>query len=370
MTVKEEKEAKKKVLSALRLSRILIPILIGIGTVTFLFFRNFDADELNKLNWTVTSLFWIFAALGFLACRVLSYALRLKMLSGGAFSFLKCIELIFIWEFSSAVSPTNVGGSAVALFVLSREKIGAAKTTAIVVYTIVLDSIFFLISIPLWLLLFGPKILGPSYDQLSFSAGWSITLGTTYILMLLYGSFFFYGLFINPEPLKRLSLFLSRLKMLSRYKSQLINLGKDLKTTSKELYKQNFRFHLKVYLASAAAWSSRFLLLCCLIIGLVPGISLHFWNVLEIFARIQTLFLIMAFSPTPGSSGFAELIFGELLSDYVPFGVSYIIAMIWRTMAYYFFLLVGVIVLPNWLNKVLKARRLKRTSARASESRD
>jgi uncharacterized membrane protein YbhN (UPF0104 family) len=365
--VKEEKETRKKVNKAMRVSRILIPILIGVGTVTFLFFRNFDPEELKKINWAFNTLFWILAALGFLACRVLAYALRLKMLSDGAFTFLKSIELIFIWEFSSAVSPTNVGGSAVALFVLSREKIGAAKTTAIVVYTIVLDSIFFLISVPLWLIIFGPKILGPSYDQLSFSAGWGITLGVAYLLMLLYGSFFFYGLFFNPEPLNKFALFLSRLKILHRYKRQLILLGKDIKTSSRELYKKDFNFHIKAYLASAAAWSSRFLLLCCLIIGLVPGISIHFWNVLEIFARIQTMFLIMAFSPTPGSAGFAEIIFGELLSDYVPLGISYIIAMFWRTMAYYFFLVAGVIVLPHWLNKILKARRLRKTAIRADK---
>ncbi|NJN77591.1 MAG: hypothetical protein HC803_04080 [Saprospiraceae bacterium] len=48
---------------------------------------------------------------------------RLHILTEGEFTWRKCFELIFIWEFSSAVTPTSVGGSAVALFVLSQEKL-------------------------------------------------------------------------------------------------------------------------------------------------------------------------------------------------------------------------------------------------------
>ena len=69
----------------------------------------------------------------------------------------KCIELIFIWEFSSAVSPTSVGGSAVAFFVLAQEKLSTAKTATIVLYTVVLDTIFFVGTLPILFAFFGTK---------------------------------------------------------------------------------------------------------------------------------------------------------------------------------------------------------------------
>ena len=81
---------------------------------------------------------------------------------------------------------------------------------------------------------------------------------------------------------------------------------------------------------------------------------------LELFSRIQVMFVMMAFSPTPGGAGFAELLFGGLLSDFVPTGISLVIAMLWRILDYYFFLIMGVIIIPQWLNKILKKRREKR----------
>ena len=76
-----------------------------------------------------------------------------------AFSWKKCIELVFIWEFSSAVSPTSVGGSAAALFVLSQEKLSTAKTTTIVLYSAVQDALFFLVTLLVFFMIFGIGIL-------------------------------------------------------------------------------------------------------------------------------------------------------------------------------------------------------------------
>lgn len=140
---------QQKVLKSLRTSRIILPILIGVGVVLYLLWRQFDPKEFQKIQWTSYALFWIGVAVLILVIRHLAYAYRLRLLSEGVFSWRKCIELIFIWEFSSAVSPTSLGGSAVAFFVLAQEKLSAAKTATIVLYTIVLDTLFFVISLPL-----------------------------------------------------------------------------------------------------------------------------------------------------------------------------------------------------------------------------
>lgn len=60
------------------------------------------------------------------------------------FSWIKSMELIVIWEFASSVSPTHIGGSAVALFLLAQEKISGAKTVSVVLYSMVIDTIFLL----------------------------------------------------------------------------------------------------------------------------------------------------------------------------------------------------------------------------------
>ena len=129
---------------------------------------------------------------------------------------------------------------------------------------------------------------------------------------------------------------------------------------SKELLTKKWAFHLGGFLSTATAWSCRFFLLNCLIIAFV-NISTDFDTQSNLYARLQTMYVIMAFSPTPGGAGFAEVLFGGFLSDYVNSGtLALIIAFIWRLFTYYLYLLVGVVVIPNWIKNVINDRKLKR----------
>lgn len=354
------KSERKKLLKSFDPSKVVLPIAIGLLVVIFLFYRQFDAEEFAKISWDFLTLGFIVLAIVFLLGRIAFYALRLMHLSNHAFSFWKSVQLIFIWEFSSAVSPTNVGGSAVALFILSQEKIGAAKTTAIVIYTIVLDTLFFLICIPFWIWVFGSEILGPGRETFG---GWEITLLMTYVIMLLYGVFFAYGLFVRPQTLQRLLRYIGKIKYLQRFRKALSQLGDDIVTTSNALKKKEWQYHLKAFLATVGAWSCRFLLIIALIMGITRSVSFDFAPILELYARIQTMFMMLAVSPTPGGAGLAEILFGSLLSDYVPSGISLVVATIWRLMAYYFFLLMGVIIIPQWLRKIIIQRRKRRATS-------
>ena len=117
--------------------------------------------------------------------------LEIEIVSEGEFSWLKSMQLVVIWEFSSAVSPTSVGGSAVAFFLLSQEKLSAARTIAIVIYTMVIDTLFFVISLPLLYLLLGPlEIIRPSMESLSDFDGYGITFVTVLLFMIAYGLVF------------------------------------------------------------------------------------------------------------------------------------------------------------------------------------
>ena len=60
---------------------------------------------------------------------------------------------------------------------------------------------------------------------------------------------------------------------------------------------------------------------------------------------------MMLVSPTPGGSGFAEYVFKEFLSSYIPVGGGIALALLWRLISYYPYLLIGAIVIPKWINK-------------------
>lgn len=347
-------DKQKDILQSIKISRVFLPILIGIGVVLYLLWQQFDPEEFGKISWTAHTLFWILASLVFVVLRHLAYAYRIKTLSQGHFSWRKSIQLIFIWEFSSAVTPTSVGGSAVALFVMSQEKLSAAKTSAIVLYTVVLDTIFFVGTLPFLYLIFGNEMIRPGGESMN---GWGITFLTAYAAMAAYGAFFFYGLFINPGQMKRIAVGITSIGFLKKWKKGAIQLGNDFIVASKELKAQKRRFHLKAFFATAAAWTFKFTLINCLIIAIVHTTDFSFLSQFKLYARLESMFVIMAFSPTPGGSGFAEFVFGGFLKDYVPKGIALVVASLWRIFTYYSYLIAGAIIIPAWINKIMLQRK-------------
>ncbi|MCB0580582.1 MAG: flippase-like domain-containing protein [Phaeodactylibacter sp.] len=357
-TLKHFDEEQQEALRSIRVSRIILPVLLGIVAVGYLLWRQFDPHEFAKIDWTAHTLFWIIACVFILVVRHLAYATRLHILSEGEFGWRKCIELIFIWEFSSAVSPTAVGGSAVAFFVLAQEKLSTAKTATIVLYTIVLDSFFFIGTLPVLFLFFGSNMIRPGVQTLDDIGAWGFYFIFAYSLMAIYSSIFYYGLFVNPEQMKRLLVGATRLGFLKRYRRKAVALGNEMVLASNHLKQQDLRFHLSAFLATATAWSCRFILLNCLIIAFITALPLDFWTQFELYARLETMFVIIAFSPTPGGAGFVEILFGGFLSDYVS-NPTYatLISTIWRLLSYYTYLLAGAIVIPNWIREILNERR-------------
>lgn len=365
---KEFTEEQQDVLKSIRLNRVILPILLGVGVVIYLLWRQFDPEEFAKIDWTRHTLFWVLATVGLLIVRHLSYATRLRILSNREFSWRKCIELIFIWEFSSAVSPTSVGGSAVAFFVLAQEKLSTAKTATIVLYTIVLDTIFFVGTLPFLFMLFGTNMIRPNMERLSDFDGWGFTFIGAYILMAVYGALFYYGLFISPNQMKRLLVGFTKIRFLKQYRKKAVELGNDMILASKEMKRQRWTFHLGAFLSTAIAWSCRFLLLNCLIIAFAATMTTDFWSQFALYARLETMFVIIAFSPTPGGAGFVEFLFGGFLSDYVTLETrAVVISTIWRLLAYYSYLLAGVIVIPNWIRKIMNERQRRRLAQATQE---
>jgi len=350
-------DADKKAVQSIKISRAIWPILIGVGVVAYLFWKQFDINEFNKISWTSGAFFAIFLAFVIMGLKHLSYATRLYILSEKQFSFLKCIQLIFIWEFSSAIAPTAVGGSAVALFALAQEKLSAAKTTVIVIYTAILDSYFFVITLPILFLIFGPEMVRPGMTSLDFTTVVGSALLTAFIFKIAYSTLFLYGLFISPKKIRGLLSVITSIPFLKRWHDKAVKLGDDIVLASQEIKGKPFSYHFSAILMTTAAWVLRFLILEVLILGIIGGLERGWFVIAELYARIETMFMVIMFSPSPGGSGIIEGVFGKFLSDYIPIGVALIIALLWRLISYYFYLFAGVIIVPNWLNKIISDRQ-------------
>ena len=342
----------------MRTSRIILPILIGLGVVGYLFYQQFDLEEWNAIQWTRHTLLWVSISLTMLVVRHLAYAMRLYILSEKDFSFRKCIELIFIWEFSSAVSPTSVGGSAVALFVLSQEKLSAGRTATLVLYTVVLDSAFFIFTLPIILAIVGPMMIRPGAESLADLSGWGITFLVAYVLMAIYAFFIFWGLFISPASIRKLLSVIARWSILKRFRKTIFKMGRDMVIASNQMRTKPLKWHAGAFISTSIAWSFRFLLLSCLFIAFTD-VGRDLFTQTALYGRLESMFVIIAFSPTPGGAGFVETLFNDFLDDFVAGNMTsaLLIATLWRGFTYYAYLLAGVVVIPNWIRGVIARRK-------------
>jgi len=174
---------QEKVLDSIRPAKIILPIIIGLAVIYFLVKSQLNLEELNGISWSSRAFLWLLVAVIVYFGRHLLYSYRLRILSEGDFSWLKSIELVTILEFASAVSPTNFGGSAVAFFLLIQENISAARATAIVIYTIIADTLFFVFSFPIIYMLLGRNFFLPPEDLSSGWGGMGITLVIVWVVM-------------------------------------------------------------------------------------------------------------------------------------------------------------------------------------------
>lgn len=321
-------------------------------------YTQLDIEEFKGIAWNSRLVFWIGLAIFMYVLRHLFYAWRLKVLSYHKFSWAKAIELIFIWEFSTAISPTSIGGSAVALFFLVQERIKGAQTVAMVLYSVVADTVFFIVSLIGLYLGLGAVMIRPGASQLSDLDGLGITFIGIIAFMTVYGAVFFYGLFIDPAKIRSIFLWIAKMPVIKRFGAGIRQTALDMEASSAELRSQNWQYHIQVWIATGAAWMVRFFAINFIIIGLVAASDYGLYDHLVMYARGEAMYAITAFSPTPGAAGIAEIVFGGFYSDYISEGLSSFAALIWRLISYYSYLIAGAIIIPIWIRKIMNYRKV------------
>jgi uncharacterized protein (TIRG00374 family) len=131
-------------------------------------------------------------------------------------------------------------------------------------------------------------------------------------------------------------------------------LGEEFELAAREIHREGWCHHLKVIIGTLGAWTSKFFMINCLIIAVVPAIPVDGATQAFLYARLVAMFIIMAFSPTPGGAGLAEMALVGFTSDYMPAGIALVVALLWRGMAFYGYLLLGAIVAPGWVASHIK----------------
>ncbi len=335
--------------------KIILPILLGLGVVAYLLYRDFNAESLRTVEWHWSSGVFLLCAIVCAFIRHLAYMWRLRILSDQQLSWRQSFDVISLWEFSSSVTPTRVGGIAVALIFLMREKIKAGRAAAIVLTTVFLDSITFILLTVFFWVLYGNTIISPNFNEAGLSSlldgdGWVYTFLVAFAMMFVYTALVAYGLFVNPKSFRWFLQGLFSLPLLKRWKEKATKLGEDVELASRDLRQRGFGYWFRSSAATFISWTFRFLVVNFLILS-VLSVSDH----LLLYARQFALYQILVLTPTPGASGVADFAFRDFFFDFIGNdGLASAIGGIWRLITYYPYLILGVLILPSWIKRTAK----------------
>lgn len=328
-----------------KISQVLIPIVIGIVVIIWLFLKDFNPDSFSGINISFNSALFIILAFLFMFSRDIGLIWRFKTLTDNKLSWRQAFNVHILNEFTSAVTPSAVGGSALVVLFLNKEGVNIGRSTTIMITNLFLDELFFVISCPIIFLLI------PLAEIFNISSVVATTIGvlfwTVYGILVLWTSVLFVILFVRPDLISGLFKLVFRLPFLRRWHDKIELFSESLKIASQEINKKSYRFWIKVSAITSLSWILRFMVINVLFLAFTP-----ITNHLVIFGRQIMLWIAMVLSPTPGGSGLTEIAFREYYNDLLlGNGTILLIIIIWRIITYYMYLLAGIIIIPKWFKK-------------------
>lgn len=316
--------------------------------------RRSSVDLLQNIQWDTAATLALLGAFLMMFLRDLGYVYRIRILTDKQLSWKQSFEVIMLWEFASAMTPSVVGGSGIAMFIIHREGINMGKSTAITFVTAMLDEIFYIIMVPVVLVLIGSDALFPQLwaGQAFGTNSVRILFWIGFIFIVLLTLLITLSIFLFPGLFKRVLQRVTSISFLKRFRKKATEMGNEIILTSQELRGKSFGYWAKAFGATIVSWTARFFTLNFILLIFAPSFfSPELFDHVIVYGRQLVMWVIMLISPTPGGSGIAEIALAKFFDYLMPVGLLAIVALIWRLMTYFPYLFIGAVVLPRFLRR-------------------
>ena len=335
-------------LRRLRPSRLILPVALGLAVVGFLFYRSYRPGDLAPLahaDWR-----WLAGALLVLVARDLGYIYRIHHIAEAELTYRQALDVIMMWEFASCVLPSGQGGTGAAPFILEKEGIPLGKGLAYIMVTALLDNLYYVLMVPLVVVLAGAGLYPHEALQTGFVATLRVAFGVSYLFVTLYAGLMLYAIFVNPRSVRRLLVRLFSLKILRRWQRTAYRHGQEMVRASGQLRGNGPRYWWHAAVSTAFVWTARYAIIGCLIAAFVPMSAGTF---LFIFARNITYKVLLLIAITPGGAGIAEGAFPTFFGSFIGTAtMTSFLVLLYRIVTYYLYLALGLVFLPRWVARV------------------
>lgn len=340
------------------LLRAVVPGICGLAVVVWLFISDYDPNAWSMLSLNSNTIFWLLAAFIFVLGRDFGLAWRFRTITDGALTWRRAFRVDLMCAFTSAITPSVAGGSALAIFYLNREGIKVGRATALTLTTLFLDEMFFVVFCPLIVLLIPFDQLFET-NQSGLMAGIPTIFWLVYAGIVIWTAILFTGILARPQWVAIAISRIFRHRWLRRWEEAANGTAQNLLATSQWIKNRSFRWWLQVFGATTLSWFSRYFVVNALFAAFVPAAS-H----LLIFARQFVVWVVLMVSPTPGGSGISEWLFSNYYGSIIgAAGVALLMATLWRILSYYIYLVAGAILAPSYFNSTKQC-----TDASSSQS--
>lgn len=274
--------------------------------------------------------------------RVWFSAAKIRFLSEGVISWMGAFRVQLSWDFTSAVTPSTIGGAPMATYAMTKEGLRLGEATAIILYSVLLDQIWFALAIPILL------VSGIFYEVVPAEVGLlgEASMIILYIFLLSYATLLAYGVLVNPAAIKKVVKWVFSLPGLRRFEDKISSEAENLEGYAHQLRKKPFSFLLKAFFYSTMSWLSRVALATIVILSLLPAP--------EVLSVLRSLAMNLAFLvvPTPGGSGGVEGLFvlfqGPLIDRESFIGLA---LFLWRIISYYITIAIGMMATTWYINR-------------------
>jgi len=284
-----------------------------------------------SISWsTITQIDGKFLILG-VVLHVLSwtfYSIRLRSLTalaGHDISFELSLRSTLASNFMACITPSSAGGEPLRIKILADDGMSYGSATAVAVGERLLDSIFFISALALFLMLSG------------FLTGFGLKIGAVFLVLLMLLLTFLWELVRRPDRIERLMRWAERKTGKGRviaFIEREIWLFRD---AGIQLAKEALRRIPLMLALTALIWMSDFLVPSALLVGMGSKPSFLYSITAQIIIAIIGLLPL-----TPGGSGVAELSMSYLYSIFVPIRLLGPLVALWRTITYFLNIVVGV----------------------------
>lgn len=326
------------------LLRMILPLAIGLGVTLWLFHDEFSNASFDTFTWDWRMIAGIVAACVFVVGRDFGLAWRFHTIAAPQLSWPRAVKVDLMCAFTSAITPSAVGGSALAIFYLNREGVSLGRAATMTLTTLFLDELFFVVFCPVIFLLIPFEDM---FADGTLMDGIKIVFWLVYAGICVYTLLLFMGIIAKPGFVSRTIKRLFTLRWLRRWRRGAFDMADNMVDASAEIKGNGRRWWLNVFGATVLSWFSRYLVVNALFWGFIPDAS-----GLLVFGRQFVVWVVLMVSPTPGGSGISEWLFTEYYGDLTgSLQMALILALTWRVLSYYIYLFAGSFLLPLYFSK-------------------